>query len=37
MELLGTLIWINKTNGWTERRTDSLLELAGIYPAAKKI
>ena len=52
-ELLGTLIWVNRTNermdeqtneranertsGRTNERTDSLLELAGFYPAAKNI
>ena len=43
MDLLGTLIWVNRTdertNGRTDERTnertDSLLELAGFYPAAK--
>ena len=36
MELLGTLIWVTgRTNGRTNKRTDSLLELAGFYPAAK--
>ena len=39
MELLGTLIWVNRTNGWTDEQTnggtDPLLELAVFYPAAK--
>ena len=39
MELLGTLIWVNRTNEQTNERTngrtDSLLELAEFYPAAK--
>ena len=39
MELIGTLIWVNRTNGRTDEcmdgRTDSLLELAEFYPSAK--
>ena len=36
MDLLGTLIWVNRTNGQTDGQTDSVLELAGFYLAAKK-
>ena len=39
MELLGTLIWVDRTskrtNGQTDEQMDSLLELAGFYLAAK--
>ena len=35
MELIGTLIWVNRTNERTDERKDSLLELAGFYPSAK--
>ena len=35
-ESYGPLIWVNRTDGRTNKRTDSLLELAGFYPPAKK-
>ena len=34
-ESYGPLIWVNRTNRQTNKRTDSLLELAGFYPPAK--
>ena len=35
MKLLGNIIWVKQDKGMNER-TNSLLELAGFYPAAKR-